>query len=57
MPVRMGSMEQPDYVAVNTEFRSNELSGVEFGIMQQLSIIHIGLLDPTINLATNTENL
>jgi hypothetical protein len=25
-------MEQPDYTAVNTEFRSNELSGVEFGI-------------------------
>lgn len=31
-PVRMGSMEQPDYMAVNTEFRSNELSEVEFGI-------------------------
>jgi hypothetical protein len=32
MPVRIGSMEQPDYVAVNAEFRSNELLGIEFGI-------------------------
>ncbi|OFX95112.1 MAG: hypothetical protein A2X06_02925 [Bacteroidetes bacterium GWC2_40_22] len=29
-PVRMGSLEQPDYIAVGTEFRSNELTGLEF---------------------------
>lgn len=31
-PVRMGSFEQPDYLAVGAEFRSNEFSGLEFGI-------------------------
>ena len=31
-PVRMGSHEQPGYLAYNTQFRSNVLSGLEFGI-------------------------
>ncbi len=31
-PVRMGSREQPSYLAYNTQFRSNVLSGLEFGI-------------------------
>jgi hypothetical protein len=32
IPVRMGSLEQPDYQAVGTEFHSNDLSGLKFGI-------------------------
>jgi hypothetical protein len=31
-PVRMGSTEQPDYLALGTQFRSNILTGLEFGI-------------------------
>jgi hypothetical protein len=31
-PVRMGSLEQPDYLAENIEFCSNELIGLEFGV-------------------------
>ncbi len=32
VPVRMGSHEQPDYVAEGTMFRSNEFLGLNFGI-------------------------
>ena len=31
-PIRMGSLEQPDYLAIGTEFRSNELTGLDFGV-------------------------
>jgi hypothetical protein len=31
-PVRMGSLEQPDYQAVGTEFHSNDFSGLKFGV-------------------------
>jgi hypothetical protein len=31
-PIRMGSLEQPDYLAVGTEFHSNDLSGLKFGV-------------------------
>jgi hypothetical protein len=31
-PVKMGSHEQPDFLAFGTKFRSNEFSGVEFKI-------------------------
>lgn len=31
-PVKMGSLEQPDYLADGTEFRSNIFKGIDFGI-------------------------
>ena len=31
-PVRMGSLEHPGYIAAGTEFRSNEMDGLTFGI-------------------------
>ncbi len=31
-PVRMGSYEQPDFLAFGTKFRSNEFSGMEFNV-------------------------
>jgi hypothetical protein len=33
IPIRMGSLEQPDYLADNIKFCSNELKGLEFGII------------------------
>ena len=32
IPVRMGSHEQPDYLATGTRFRSNEFIGLDFGV-------------------------
>jgi hypothetical protein len=32
VPIRMGSYEQPDYLAENIRFCSNKYSGIEFGI-------------------------
>lgn len=31
-PVRMGSTEQPDYIALGTRFMSNDFRGIDFGI-------------------------
>ncbi len=31
-PVRMGSLEQPGFIATGTEFHSNEMDGLKFGI-------------------------
>jgi hypothetical protein len=32
VPIRIGSYEQPDFLAAGTRFRSNEFKGVDFGI-------------------------
>jgi hypothetical protein len=62
-PVRMGSLEQPDYLAHGTEFRSNILTGLEFGIdateqHHDYSVywtLKINLLDKTGNPLKDTE--